>query len=158
MDETRTLNILRGLPGSGKSTFSEEWVAVSPTTRTRINRDLIRANYYNSYWGESVDELAVARIEKYVTEQVMSDGKRDITIDATNLQDLYVIELLILANRYGYAVEFIDFNVEVDELVHRDSLRDRKVGEEIIRRFAATYLVDGVIPPPPSLPAMKKLV
>ena len=88
----------------------------------------------------------------------MSDGKRDITIDATNLQDLYVIELLILANRYGYAVEFIDFNVDVDELVRRDSLRDRKVGEEIIRRFAATYLVDGVIPPPPSLPEMKKLV
>jgi predicted kinase len=152
-DTARTINILRGLPGSGKSTYAEQYIAESPLTRTRINRDIIRHTYYGAYWGEAVDEPGVTAIEMQIARTIMKKGDRDIVVDNTNTKDIAVIAYLFLADEYGYTVEFIDFNVEVEELIRRDALRDRQATEAVIRMFAESYLDENsLLLPPPVLP------
>ena len=45
----KTILILRGLQGSGKTTFAKEWVNKDPESRVRFNRDDIR-NMLGKYW------------------------------------------------------------------------------------------------------------
>ena len=40
--EIRKVLVLRGLQGSGKSTFAKQWVNEDPEHRVRFNRDDIR--------------------------------------------------------------------------------------------------------------------
>jgi predicted kinase len=145
------LILCRGLQASGKSTFAENFILQSPETRTRINRDNIRHSYYNSYWGESVDEDGVTHIELAIAESIMRDGKRDIVVDNTNFKFESVFPYLFLAAQHGYEVEFKDFNVELDELLRRDALREKSVGESVIRGYHAKYVKDGKFPPIPVL-------
>jgi predicted kinase len=145
------LILCRGLQASGKSTFAENFILESPETRTRINRDNIRHSYYNSYWGESVDENGVTRIEHTIAETIMQVGKRDIVVDNTNFKYEAVLPYLFLAAQHGYEVEFKDFNVELDELLRRDALREKSVGENVIRAYHKKYVTDGRFPPAPVL-------
>lgn len=50
--------VLRGLPGSGKSTWAKEWVAGDPDNRVRINRDDIRYASFGKYWGVDEDYVS----------------------------------------------------------------------------------------------------
>ena len=151
-EEKRELVICRGLQGSGKSTFAQKYISEAPTTRTRINRDTIRHNYYNSYWGEGVDEDSVTLIELSIAATIMTQHKRDIVVDNTGLKEESVIPYLRLAEIWGYEVRFEDFEVDLDELIRRDGIRDKPVTEAVIRMYHDKYLVDGKLPPVPTLP------
>ena len=140
---SRELILLRGLQGSGKSTYAEAWVNESPTTRTRINRDSIRITYFNSYWGEGVDEVAVADIENLIGSRIMVTGERDVLVDGTNLRPEQVLPWLRLAREHNYTVRFVDMEIALDEAIRRDSLRERQVGEAVIRSYFEKYFIDG---------------
>lgn len=146
-----TLIICRGLQGSGKSTFAEEWIGEKPDQRSRVNRDLIRLNYFNTAWNPEV-ENAVSLIEMETIQSIMVTS-RDIISDNTNLADDRVLGYLRLADMLGYTVEFKDFDVDVDEVIRRDSLREKPVGEAVIRSYRDKYMPDGVFPAIPVLPA-----
>lgn len=145
-----TLIICRGLQGSGKSTFAEEWIAEEPNQRSRVNRDLIRLNYFNTTWNPEV-ENAVSLIEMETIQSIMVTS-RDIISDNTNLANDRVLGYLRLADMLGYTVVFKDFDVDVDEVIRRDSLREKPVGEAVIRGYRDKYMPDGVFPAIPVLP------
>lgn len=147
----RIMVICRGLQASGKSTFSEAWVAEFPATRTRVNRDTIRATYFNALWGDTVDELAVTEIEHTIFASIMSRGKRDVISDNTNLRAAPVKQLMALAAKYGYRVEFQDFNVPLEELLRRDALREKTVGEKVIRDYYKRFIQKDRLPAYPVL-------
>lgn len=148
---SKELVLLRGLQGSGKSTYAEAWVDESPATRTRINRDSIRITYFNSYWGDGVDEAAVADIENLIGSRIMATGERDVLVDGTNLRDEQVIPWLCLAREHGYTVRFVDMEISLDEAIRRDYLRERQVGEAVIRSYFEKYFINGKFPPVPAL-------
>lgn len=148
---SRELILLRGLQGSGKSTYAEAWVNESPKTRTRINRDSIRITYFNSYWGEGVDEVAVADIENLIGSRIMVTGERDVLVDGTNLRPEQVLPWLRLAREHNYTVRFVDMEITLDEAIRRDSLRERQVGEAVIRSYFEKYFIDGSFPAVPVL-------
>lgn len=148
---SRELILLRGLQGSGKSTYAEAWVNESPKTRTRINRDSIRITYFNSYWGEGVDEVAVADIENLIGSRILVTGERDVLVDGTNLRPEQVLPWLRLAREHNYTVRFVDMEITLDEAIRRDSLRERQVGEAVIRSYFEKYFIDGSFPAVPVL-------
>lgn len=150
------LIIVRGLQGSGKSTLAEKWLAEEPTRRSRINRDTIRKTYFNSYWGEGVNEETVTEIEHGIVRALMIDGitseaGRDIMVDNTNLKAASVIPYLQFAEDFEYEVEFIDIHVPLEELLQRDGTREKPVGEDVIRFYWDTYTDNGVFPEIPTL-------
>lgn len=78
------LIICRGMPASGKSTYSRQWVLEDPKKRVRVNRDDIR-NMLGKYWVPSREHL-VTDIEKLSVVKALNEGY-DVILDATNLTE-----------------------------------------------------------------------
>jgi predicted kinase len=144
-----TLVILRGVPGSGKSTHamslvSEGW--------TRINRDEIRLTMFGKYWG--VDEEVVTDVENSMLDSALGSG-HNVVLDATNLHNKSLKTKLSIASAHGVGVEYRDFPVTMQTAIWRDAQRqERTVGEAVIRSFFKRYKINpvsGILPPPPEL-------
>ena len=136
------LILTRGIPASGKTTYAKAWVAEDPQARARINRDDLRFMMFESYWGPTVDEVAVTIAQQSAVKALLASG-RDVIVDDTNLRAKTVQDFYKLSDN----VEFVDFPIGVDEAVDRDFMRrvdgGRGVGEAVIRDFAKRYTRKG---------------
>lgn len=137
------LIILRGLPGSGKTTIAHEWIAASPTTRARVNRDDLRASMYGA---EGV--LDYAREQNITAAQqaqarALLDAGCDVVVDDTNLRLRFARAWVELGQDSGATVRVQDVPTDPDECVRRDKLRaehgHRHVGEDVIRTVAQKF-------------------
>lgn len=133
------LFIYRGLQASGKSTAALAHVRKNPGT-VRVNRDDIRFSIFGAYWG--VDEQQVTVIQNAIMTSAMRKGL-DVISDNTNLKTRNVRDQMKLAEKWGYEVEFVDFPVSLEVAIERDAVRDKRVGEEVIRDYYARYLRNG---------------
>lgn len=138
------LIVLIGLPSSGKSTWAREWVNEEPISRVRINRDDIRRQL-GPYFVGSREEL-VTTIERLSVFEALKAGY-SIVIDATNLNPKYyrwpqLLKQWLDEDSFPEStdIELIEnksfLEVPIEECIRRDSLREEKVGEEVIRRMA----------------------
>ncbi len=130
MKKALSVKILVGLPASGKSTYTkdflkrnQDWVSVS--------RDTFRYGLRNEGWTED-------KIEKMISELVdvtiikCLNKKLNVIIDATNLKKEYIDHFVDLV-KYKANVEFNVFDVPVETCIERDKNRERSVGEKVIR-------------------------
>jgi predicted kinase len=129
------LVITRGIPAAGKTTWAKAWVAEAPN-RARVNRDDIRMMLFGRY--TDVDEQAVTKVVTASMRSLMFAGW-DVVLDATNLNPRHLGNVRRLARHVGYKVQVRDFDIDVDEAIVRDALRDRGVGPDVIRRMAEQY-------------------
>lgn len=140
--------LTRGLPASGKSTWARAWVAADPSSRLRVNRDDIRFQLYGAYWGDTVDETVVSKVEEAMVKAAVDAGK-SVVVDATHLASRYVRRWINL----GYEVEVKAFEDRLAELIERDWNRrvwgERGVGGDAIKSMADRYGIgpDGTLPP-----------
>lgn len=145
------LLILRGLQGSGKSTFARKWVAENPDWRFRVNRDDLRKQGYDLLWGLSHHmEENVTLAEHAVAERHLKAGL-SVVIDATNLRAQVVREWYALAKKLDVPVRVHDIEATLEECIERDSKREKKVGEEVVRDYYQRYFRKGKFPPVPAL-------
>lgn len=133
---SQVLIILKGLPGSGKSTHSREWVNEDPKKRIRVNRDDIRRSL-GPYWVPSREKL-VTLIEHDIVYEALENGYSVIS-DNTNLKSNNPYSSFANINNYPdltIITKFIDTPVE--ECIKRDLQRSKEeqVGETVIRRMA----------------------
>jgi len=147
------LRINRGIPASGKTTDALAWVAESPNTRIRINRDDIRFQLFGKYW--PVNELAVTESQNAMLRVGLK--KWDVVLDNTNLKSQDVKSVLKIAQEAGAEVEFKDFPINPKIAIQRDMLRGmeggREVGAKVIQGFYDRYITDktGILPPIPTI-------
>lgn len=150
------LRILRGVPGSGKTTHAMQLVS---NGWTRVSRDDIRFTLFGRYWG--VDEGVVTDVENAAIESALRAGQNTV-VDATNLNNKNLKAKLSLASRYGALVEFKDFTVDMATACLQDRARDKRVGDDVIAGFFKRYKIDirtGVLPPAPEpLPDFEQYV
>lgn len=139
------VNVLVGLPGSGKSTTAKEMLMEhAPGETVRINRDNIRTAMFGAEYHKgnfpSKDEAQVTAVQVGLIEEALQKGK-SIIDDNTNLGMRTVQDLVALANKHGAEVRFNYFDVPVEECKRRNRLRGdaggRYVGEHIIDQMAA---------------------
>ena len=142
-----TLHIYRGVPASGKTTAAMEWIQ-EQEGRVRVNRDDIRFSMFGKYWG--VDEQAVNVMEQAALTAAMRRGL-EIVSDNTNLNAKNVRGLIALAQKWGYGVQFRDFEVSLAVAMLRDRKREKRVGDEVIQSFFDRYMRKG-FPPVPAAP------
>lgn len=125
-----------GLPASGKSTHAHQQCAEG--TARRANRDDIRFELFGKYVG--VDEMAVSRRQDEIVAETLAEGL-DVWIDDTNLSGRARKHVRELAEAHGVEVEWVDFtDVPLEVCIGRDAMRDRVVGEEVIRSMFDRYL------------------
>lgn len=150
----KKLILTRGIQGSGKTTYAKKWVEESPTSRIRINNDDLR-NMLGPYWVPEREDL-VSNTKRSIAIDAIQKGY-DIIVDNMNLnpkevkfwQDLvdshnnYITDPNVIQSawvQWEYEIEFKDFfDVSLEECIHRDSLRENPIGEEVIRNTYNKY-------------------
>ncbi|HWB37111.1 MAG TPA: AAA family ATPase [Rugosimonospora sp.] len=142
------LIITRGLPASGKSTRARAWVAESPATRARINRDDLRAQLHDSaYHGQDTERQITAARDAAISA-LLRRGV-DVVCDETALPQRAVRDIARLGRLAGAEVVVWDMtDVPVDVCVERDAARPKPVGEGVIRDMHARFIAGKKYPLP----------
>lgn len=147
--EIRKVLVLRGLQGSGKSTFAKQWVNENPEHRVRFNRDDIR-NMLGKYWVPSREPL-INDLYKQFLESTIFSRHYDVVIDNMNLDEKYVKEIEEIVRQRNkmyedcedipqYEIEVKDFfHIPLQVCIERDAQRENPIGAEVIRRTYNKY-------------------
>lgn len=147
------LIILRGLPASGKTTWARNFIArefaLGNTKVVNVCRDDLRAMHGLSKVPSDF-EGTITALQHTMVRAGLKEGCTVLSSD-TNLKAKYVRELLKLAVLFNAEVEFVDFDIPLDECIKRDALRMDYVGEAVIRSFYDRYMKKGNFPPHPTL-------
>lgn len=137
----REIRILRGIPGSGKSTYAD--ILVKEGWK-RINKDDLRT-MINGYSLDNSDETMIHEIQGNIIKMMMGFG-RNIVIDNTHARWKYVrdLERLItkqqqwmLENnvRFDYTVKTVLLDVPIEICKERNKNREKPVFEEVINKM-----------------------
>lgn len=135
----RNLFILRGAPGSGKST----WIKENNLEPYTLSTDALRLMYQSPVTTpegtmaiSQNNDTAVWALLMELLERRMSKGEF-IIIDATHYKSSLITKYKDLVSKYRYRVNVIDFsNVEEQELLRRNKDRGfRTVPEEVITKM-----------------------
>lgn len=150
------LIFLKGLPGSGKSTWALRQVRSntlgeqlhSRSGVVRVNKDEIR-DAMRKEWSPKM-EKEVLRIRDFKISEGLSKGLTVIS-DDTNFAPKHEARLREIAKKYkaDFELSLTFLAVSVETCIERDAAREFPVGEKVIRDMAAQWLPPA---PPPIVP------
>lgn len=133
---------LRGIPGSGKSTFSLEALRAFPGTVARINNDDLSTAIFGKPWVSELGDSSQMFLEfrkGILTNLLLNEKIEVIILDNTNLYVPALQSLEKISNNMGAEFIVSDYflSVSLEDCISRDSNRQRVVGEEVIKRMYA---------------------
>lgn len=119
----QVLNILKGLPGAGKSTWAAAWRAQDPQHRVVVNRDSIRFELFGVYSDLTEEqEAVVSDIEFLRVDRALGAGM-SVTVDATHLVAAHRQRWSDLADRHGVRHAVIPIDTALGECLRRNQAR-----------------------------------
>jgi protein phosphatase len=130
----RTLIVLCGIAGSGKSTFARKFFKRTQVVSSDHCRAMISDNPANQAVSKHAFELF-----HYIIEKRLLLGRLTVA-DATSLSREARRKLLDLGRKYGFKTVVIIFDIPIDICIKRDMERPRKVGEQVIRNQYLAFL------------------
>jgi predicted kinase len=136
------LIVLRGLPGSGKSTKAKE-IVQQDHNAVRVNKDALRDMLFfisksdHSEWSNKRENI-VKKAQLELVRTLLAKHKT-VIIDDTNLNQNTVRRWEDVALQGNHKFQIITIDTDVEECIKRDALRDITVGEEVIRKFASVH-------------------
>jgi tRNA uridine 5-carbamoylmethylation protein Kti12 len=129
------IKILSGIPGCGKSTWSRKYIFQHPDVK-RINRDDLRKMCDDSRFTEGN--------ENFVNQAKLSlirtgiELEKDMILDDTHCYNDYLIYLIAEIRKFAIeldksvVIEFVDFLINTNVCVKRNSERKNKIEESFI--------------------------
>ena len=139
-----TVTILRGLPGSGKSTWAKQAVIDSNCSVVRVSKDDLRSMLHAGKYSKG-NEKMVLEVRNDIIMTALRDGKH-VIVDDTNFEPKHENEITALVAAFCAAhdthvmVEVKVFDTPIDECIARDIKRANGVGEKVIRSMYNKYL------------------
>lgn len=138
--------ILVGISGSGKSTWAHNWWKEDKLNRVILSRDKVR-NLLFGYSDENIHEYydlpeqykLEERVSEVISELTYSTPAVEVLIDNTHLKMKY-IEDSMFPFTHQKEIDLVVFNTPLEICIERDKKRERKVGEDIIRRQYQSFL------------------
>jgi predicted kinase len=143
-----TLYIMRGLPGSGKTTKAKEIMVAHDPRRPikRVNRDELRVMLDDGKHSKEREKF-VKRIEEDVIGESLWGGI-DVIVDDTNLSPKTLEWLNNLAKTVHAKVEVVDLtSVPPEECIRHDMKRENSVGSKVIWRMYHQFVRKPIDPP-----------
>lgn len=142
------LLMLKGLPGSGKSTHARE---LAKNGYVRVNKDDLRAMLNDGKWSKQ-NEKFVLLVRDAIIVHALESGK-SVVVDDTNFAAKHREVLSALAKSYNATFETKFFDVPVEECIKRDLKRANSVGEKVIMDMYDQFLkVQEIYEPPADKP------
>lgn len=129
---------LKGIPASGKSTWSKDFVAKDPSY-VRVNKDELRILLGSKERPCRNEKKVIARRDEIIIES-LRNGK-NVIVDDTNLNPFHEIRVREIASqleieldkRIEFEVKW--FRISLEEAIERDSKREARVGAAVIARM-----------------------
>jgi predicted kinase len=159
------LIILRGLPGSGKTSFAHEYFKEqfdSGNLKVMIvSRDDLRGMQGLS--SLPTDYESNINLMHHNLVKIGLKKRMTVIVADCNLKAQYVKDLAEIGIHCGAEIEVKDFDTPIDECIRRDKSREAKgqhvVGENVIRGMHKRYFTNGKFPANPlvNIPAGVKL-
>ena len=131
--------LMRGLPGSGKSTYAKKLVEENPNAYKRINRDDLRMMFDNGIVTKGNEKFA-KQVRDILIIKALEDGKH-VIVDDTNLSDKNFVRISQLVQQFNkehndtVSVEIKEMETTLEECIKRDNNREKKVGEKVIKNM-----------------------
>lgn len=142
------LLMLKGLPGSGKSTYARE---LAKNGYVRVNKDDLRAMLNDGKWSKTNEKFVIA-VRNAIVTNALAEGK-SVVVDDTNFSERHRSFLSQLAKDMDATFETKFFDVPLEECIKRDLKRANSVGEKVIRQMHDQFLrVKETYEPPTDLP------
>lgn len=139
--------LTRGLPASGKTSWSKEFVKNSNGKAKRINKDDLREMIDAGVYSKPNEQMILNARDNLICTFI-EGGAETIIVDDTNFEEKHYNNIMNLAlafnnlGRHSITVEYKDFlDVSLDECLHRDSLRAKPVGEKVIKSMHQRYIL-----------------
>lgn len=132
MSKNLKIQILVGLPASGKSTYAKNFV-LNNSSYIRVNRDDFRSMFKNQTFCHFKVEEMISKVQEEVIRTALNN-KFNVIVDNTNTKMEY-INNIINTFKYKADIEFKLFDTDVQDCILRDSLRINPVGKEVILKF-----------------------
>lgn len=129
------LVMMKGLPGSGKSTYARKLVDKG---YVRVNKDDLRMMLNNGSFSKANEKL-VQKIEDEAVRAALSSG-RSVVVDNTHFNPKHAQRLLETATGHNATFEEVFLDTPLEDCIKNDLKRDRSVGEKVIRRMYNQYL------------------
>jgi predicted kinase len=137
MMKNKKILLLCGIPASGKSTWTNKFLRDN-NNWVCISRDSYRFMMRN-------EPVLDPKGEKFVTELVEKaivmaiKNKYNVIVDQTNVNLKYLNKMVEFCEKLA-DVEFKIFDIPLKTAMERDKIRERSVGDEVLKRMYKNYL------------------
>lgn len=140
--------LMKGLPGSGKSTYAKKLVDNNPEQYKRINRDDLRLMFDNGFNSKS-NETFIRGVRDLLILKILESGK-SVIVDDTNLSEKNLTRITQLAQQHNKShnenvvVEVKHIETSLEECIKRDALREKPVGAKVIKQMNNQFFKDSL--------------
>jgi len=143
------VQILMGLPASGKSTYAKELVNSKNRSWFRVEKDCLRAMLHDSHWSKN-NEKFILEMRDQLIISCLKAGKHVVVSD-TNLAPSHEARIRqIVRENFGATVKVTVnrsfLNVSLEECIARDLKRPVSVGEKVIKRMYNQFIRKPITP------------
>lgn len=129
--------MLKGLPGSGKTTWAKAQLKAAPDKIRRVNKDDLRAMCHGRWSNER--EREIVQLRNYAIGLFVGMGF-DVIVDDTNFNPSHEAALREMARAANAQFEIMEFTATLEECIARDKARGAAgVGEIVIRKMHDDY-------------------
>jgi predicted kinase len=125
--------LMRGLPASGKTTKSQEYLAYG--NFVRLNRDDLRDSLFKGLDWSGKREKVVMKVQMAMAVRAIDAGY-SVVIDDTNLTKYHKDRWEDLAKDKNSSFVVDEVNTDYEECIRRDRQRAKKVGDHVITQMA----------------------
>ena len=141
----KTVYLMMGLPGSGKTKRAKEMLAAHPNAMKRISKDDLRAMIDDGKWSPDAEKF-ILKMRDALILAALEEGKH-VIVDDTNLAPKHKahIEQLMKGQAQLAVEDFTDVPVEI--CIERDLRRPDSVGQKVIWRMYWQFLHKSKEPP-----------
>jgi predicted kinase len=131
------VEMLVGIPGSGKSTYAKQVISKDPSNWVRINNDDLRAMMNGSVWSPDYEKM-VTDARNYLIRDALKRG-RNVLIDNLNINKRHFDDVCKIAKSVNADIQVFEkaFYIELDEAMERNSKREgaARVPDDVVKKW-----------------------